>query len=86
MRHFAYKTLAGAALGLFLGHRELLACSVCFGDPNSKTTHGIFAAVYLLLGLVILVLGGIAGTAVTWARRAKNVAGAQLRTSRLEKN
>ncbi len=49
------------------------ACSVCFGDPNSKITRGIFAAVYVLLGAVLFVLGGIACTAWSWSRRAKNM-------------
>ena len=59
--------------GALLLTKDVLACSVCFGNPHSKMSHGIFAAVCLLLGIVIFVLGGIAGTAVTWARRAKNI-------------
>ena len=77
MTRVAYKTLTVTALGFFLGYRELLACSVCFGDPRSKITHGLFVAACLLLGIVIFVLGAIAGTAVTWARRAKNISSSQ---------
>ncbi|GEM_PF-2137322 len=67
----------GLTVWLFLPAKDALACSVCFGDPHSKISHGVFAAVYLLLGLVIFVLGGIAGTAFTWARRAKNISNSQ---------
>ena len=49
----------------------MLACAVCFGDPNSKMSQGLFAAIYLLLGVVAFVLGSIAVTALTWAKRAK---------------
>ena len=41
---------------IFSSH-SVYSCSVCFGDPNSKMSHGLFAAVCLLLGIVIFVLG-----------------------------
>lgn len=50
-----------------------LACSVCFGDPNSYLAKGALAGVFLLLGVVVFVLAGIAVTALTWARRAKRL-------------
>lgn len=50
-----------------------IACSVCFGDPKSLQSRGLFFGVCLLLGVVVFVLGGIALTAVTWARRAKKL-------------
>ena len=78
MMRVACNALTLTALSLFHGHGELLACSVCFGDPDSKISHGIFAAVCLLLGIVIFVLGGIAGTALTWAKRAKNSANSKV--------
>lgn len=53
--------------------KEALACAVCFGDPNSKMSHGIIAAMYFLLGVVISVLTGIAWTAFRWAKRTKNI-------------
>ena len=54
-----------------LAAQELWACAVCFGDPKAKTNQGIFSAMYLLFGVIIFVLGGIAATAFSWARRAK---------------
>ena len=62
-----------SALWLLTPAKDAWACSVCFGDPHSKISRGIFAAVFLLLGIVIFVLGAIAGIAVTWIRRAKNI-------------
>ncbi len=71
--------------GLFLWTlaftREASACSVCFGNPNSKTTQGLFMAMYLLLGVVTVVLSGIAMTAWTWARRAKTLETERLKGS-----
>lgn len=50
-----------------------LACSVCFGDPNSSMTKGAMMGVFFLLGVVVFVLGVIASVAVVWARRAKKL-------------
>ena len=51
-----------------------VACSVCFGDPNSSETKGVIAAILFLLVVVFCVLGGITATAWVWARRAKQIA------------
>ena len=48
----------------------LIGCSVCFGNPNSPLTKGTIAGVLLLLGVVLVVLTGIAATGIVWARRA----------------
>ena len=50
-----------------------MACSVCFGDPKSLQSRGTLLGVLFLLGVVTLVLGGIASTAILWARRAKKL-------------
>ena len=47
-----------------------IGCSVCFGNPNSPLTKGTIAGVLLLLGVVLVVLTGIAVTGIVWARRA----------------
>ncbi len=49
----------------------LPACSVCFGDPNSLMTKGTIAGVLFLMGVIVLVLGAIFMTAVSWVRNAK---------------
>ena len=48
-----------------------LACSVCFGDPASLMSKGAVAGALFLMGLVAVVLFGIAWTAFSWAKRAK---------------
>ena len=52
---------------------SLMACSVCFGDPNSLQSRALFFGVCFLVGVVAFVLAGIASTAMTWARRAKKL-------------
>ena len=50
-----------------------LACAVCFGDPNSKTSKAVTVGVLFLLGLIVFVLGWIAYTIVVWSRRARKL-------------
>lgn len=50
---------------------NFLACSVCFGDPNSLQSKALGAAVLFLLGTVGAVLGGIVISTVVCIRRAK---------------
>ena len=50
------------------------ACAVCFGDPSSWMSRGAFYGVLALMAVVGFVLGGIAYTALVWARRAKSLA------------
>jgi hypothetical protein len=46
------------------------ACSVCFGDPASPAAQGLAMGVAALLGVVFVVLGGIAAFFIYLARRA----------------
>ncbi len=50
-----------------------LACSVCYGDPNSPMTKGVEAGVLVLLGVVGTVLFGLASLFLFWVRRAANL-------------
>ncbi|HTL69736.1 MAG TPA: hypothetical protein VL404_00450 [Candidatus Eisenbacteria bacterium] len=50
-----------------------IACSVCFGGSDSALTRGVWAGVFVLLGFIAFVLGGIAWTAFVWSRRAKKL-------------
>ena len=62
-------SLISAAIFFAAGSSQ--ACSVCFGDPSFKMSQSLFGAMYFLLGAITLVLGGIAWTAWTWAKRAR---------------
>ncbi len=49
------------------------ACSVCFGDPTSPASKGLAWAVFALLGVVFVVLGGFTAFMIFLARRASAV-------------
>lgn len=57
----------GASL---LSAQAALACSVCYGDPNSAMHQGAQAGVLVLLGVVVVVLTGLASLLLFWVRRA----------------
>lgn len=60
------------AFGVILsGSEALLACAVCFGDPNSDMVKGANAGILILLGVVVTVLGAIVGVTLFWMRRAR---------------
>ena len=50
--------------------QQALACSVCFGDPNSPAAKGLAMGVLALLGVVFVVLGGFTAFFIFLARRA----------------
>lgn len=50
-----------------------LACSVCFGDPDSLMSKGVAAGVLSLGAIIVGVLAAIAYTSISWARRAKEL-------------
>lgn len=47
------------SLFLFVSASEVLACSVCFGAPASKSTQSMAVAIWFLMGAIMIVLGGI---------------------------
>ncbi len=49
------------------------ACAACFGASDSPLAKGMNMGIFALLGVVGLVLGGIAAFFVYLAKRAKNV-------------
>ena len=59
-----------ACLGALLSAQPVLACSVCYGDPNSAMFQGAQAGVLVLLGVVGVVLTGLASLLLFWMRRA----------------
>ncbi len=62
-----------ACLVLLLSAAPALACSVCYGDPNSAMSQGAKAGVLVLLGVVGVVLTGIASLLIFWMRRAASL-------------
>ena len=65
------KKFAGLfALALLCAPRAAHACSVCFGNSDSKMSQGMLAGVLVLLFVVLSVLGGFAALFVYLARRA----------------
>ncbi len=69
--------LGNMALAILIGLASLLiaqpalACSVCFGgDPSSSMNQGVQAGMLVLLGVVYVVLTGVASLLLFWMRRA----------------
>jgi hypothetical protein len=64
--------IAAAAWALVLAPAPpLLACTVCFGDPNSAETKGLRSAILFLLVLVALVQVGFIRLFWSIRQRAK---------------
>ncbi len=53
--------------------QSAIACSVCYGDPNSPMTKGVEAGVLVLLGCIGGVLLLLASLLLFWVRRAANL-------------
>jgi hypothetical protein len=55
------KTRIILALALFLGSPigQALACSQCFSAPGSKSGEHMAVAIWVLLGVVMSVMGGV---------------------------
>ncbi len=51
----------------------LIACPICFGDPNSQQAHGARVAVFFMLALTLSMLTALALVARSWAVRAREV-------------
>ncbi len=71
------KRLVSMALAIPIGLASLLiaqpalACSVCYGgDPSSSLNQGLQAGVLVLLGVIGVVLTGLASLLLFWVRRA----------------
>ncbi len=47
-----------------------LACAMCFGKSDSNLAKGMNMGIFALLGVIITVLGGVAGFFIYLARRA----------------
>ncbi len=56
--------------GSLLIAEPALACSVCAGDPNSALSQGAQAGMLVLLGVIGVILTGLAALFLFWMRRA----------------
>ena len=57
-------------LTAFFAPQAAQACTVCFGNSDSKLTQGMLAGVFVLLFCVLAVLGGFVALFIFLARRA----------------
>jgi hypothetical protein len=64
---------AATALIVLLPVEPALACTVCFGDPNSAETRGLRGAILFLLVLVGVVQIGFLKLFWTFRRRARSI-------------
>ena len=64
------KLAALAAVTLLFKPATAQACTVCFGNSDSKLTQGMLAGVLVLLLFVLAVLGGFVALFIYFARRA----------------
>ncbi len=70
------RRLGGLSLAILIGLVALLsaqpalACSVCAGDPNSALSQGAQAGMLVLLGVITVLLTGLASLLLYWVRRA----------------
>ena len=62
--------LAVILAGLVSGPQVASGCSVCFGEPGSPLALGLSWGIASLLGVVLLVLGGIASFFFYLAKRS----------------
>jgi hypothetical protein len=53
--------------------QAVLACSACFGASDSDMAKGMNMGIFALLGVVVMVLGGIAAFFIYLARRSHSV-------------
>ena len=52
----------------------MLGCPYCFGAADSEQVHAAKIGVLVLLGFIVPLLAGIAFTARSWAKRARELA------------
>ncbi len=55
------KTRLLVAVGLLLGTSagQAFACSFCYGAPDAKSTEHMAVAIWVLMGVVMSVMGGV---------------------------
>jgi len=59
---------------LAVSAKSAWACSTCSGDPDNPMSHGVVMGVWFMVGIVGVVLTGIAGTGLFWLHRSRRIA------------
>ncbi len=67
-----------------LSWQPLLACAACFGQSDSALAQGMNWGILSLLGMIVLVLGGVAGFFIYLARKTAALAPAAEEQKTLE--
>jgi hypothetical protein len=62
--------LSLAAVATLLLRSDADACAVCFGNPDSPMTKSMVAGIWVLLGCIVSLLVGFAGTFGYWIYRS----------------
>lgn len=63
-----------AAFGVMLAPGSAWACAACYGQSDSSMAAGMNWGIMSLLGVIVFVLGGVAGFFVFLARRSVKMA------------
>ena len=66
--------IAAACLVLVTGSQTLLACSVCFGNPDAPMTKAASAGILFLAVIIYGVLFSFVGITAFWVVRARRIA------------
>jgi hypothetical protein len=65
-------------VGVFaLSNSNALACSACYGQSDSPMARGMNWGIFSLLGVIVTVLGCIAGFSIYLARRSAALSASQ---------
>jgi hypothetical protein len=76
-----------AAVLAFLTHPVgVMACSVCYGEPDSPVSRGLTLAILALALVVMVVLAGVVGFFVQASRKAELLDAAAAASARIEKS
>ncbi len=75
MKRWRNKTLlAGLLFGVAFQPASLWACAACYGASDSPMAKGMNMGIFTLLGVIVMVLGGIATFFVYLAKKSAALA------------
>jgi len=74
LKKYKDKSLLAFLFVFILTAHDVWACSVCYGDPNSKMAAGLRMAVLVLLIVILVVLSLFGALILHFKKRAKQLA------------